>query len=231
MDINERLNQVGDKITEASQWLENVSLANDTVLPDNDGSAGYETIKEVLDAGNGSEKSKKLKKLLAAAAIAVKQAKKEVDAVEPTSLAASVDYGASRVHAAYDTQIGRKTIDQAVDGLIDRQAVYAVHVCDKAIGTLKTTAKTMADVVVYKGLDKVVDVVGNAVATVFPPARAAIPFVKTIVKAAKPVVRKVIHQGIDQLAEHAKNFMKKAVAMVKNLAVSVKNKIANFLFG
>lgn len=231
MDINERLNQVGDKINEASQWLENVALANNCVLPENDGSSGYESIKDALDAGNGSDKSKKLKKMLAAAAIAVKQAKKEVDAVEPVSLAASVDYGTSRVYAAYDTQIGRKTIDQAVDGLIDRQAVYAVHVCDKAIDTLKTTAKTMADVVVHKGLDRVVDVVGNAVATVYPPARAAIPFVKAIVNTAKPAIRKVLHNGIEQLADYAKDSMKQSVEKVKTLAVSVKNKITNFLFG
>lgn len=231
MDINERLNQVGDKIKDASQWLENISLSSESILPKEDGSVGYEAIKDSLDAGNGSEKSKKLKKMLAAAAIAVKQAKKEVNTVEPTSLAASVDYGASRVHAAYDTQIGRKTVDQVVDELIDRQAVYAVQVCDKAIDKLKTTAKTMADVVVYKGLDRVVDIVGNAVANVYPPARAAIPFVKTIVNAAKPTIRKVLHKGIDQLAEYSKNFMKKAVTKVKSLAVSVKNKIANALFG
>lgn len=229
MDLNTLLNQAGDKIIEANQLLGDLSLATGVEATDNN-DGGSDAIQEVLEAGNGSKKSQNLKKLLAAAAIAKELAQGKGANVDPESVAANVDAGTSKVHAAYDTQTGRKSADQAIEELLDRGAVYAVQISEKAIDTIAEKAHAVADIVVEKGLDKVVDVTINAIATKFPTVRKAAPYVKAVVNMAKPVIKKVVHTGIDILANVAKKAMKVAVGKAKTLAVKIGKKLSNALF-
>lgn len=229
MDLNILLNQAGDKIAEASQLLGDLAMATGVDANDNN-AGGSDAIQEVLEADNGSKKSQNLKKLLAAAAIAKELAQGKEANVDPVSVAANVDAGTSKVHAAYDTQTGKKTADQAIEEVLDRGAVYAVQISEMAIDYIAGKAHTMADVVVEKGLDKVVDVVINAIATKFPTVRTAAPYVKAVVNMAKPVIKKVVHAGIDILANVAKKAMKVAMGIAKTLAVKIGKKLSNALF-
>lgn len=229
MDLNTVLNQAGDKITEANQLIGDLTLSSEVDIQD-DNVGGSDVIQEVLDTGNGSKKSQNLKKLLAAAAIAKEFAEGKGAKVDPVSIAANVDSGTSKVHAAYDTQAGKKTVDQAFEDLLDRSAVYVVHIAEKAIDTLAVRAHTLADVVVEKGLDKVVDVTINAIATKFPTVRSAAPYVKNVVNMAKPTIKKVVHAGINTMAYAAKKTMKVTVKRAKTVAVKIGKKLSNKLF-
>lgn len=229
MDLNTVLNQAGDKITEANWLLGDLALSTGVDIQ-NDNAGGSDAIQEVLEAGNGSRKSQNLKKLLAAAAIAKEIAQGKGASVDPVSMAANVDAGASKVHAAYDSQTGKKTVDQAIEDLLDRSAVYVVHIAEKAIDTVATNAHLLAEVVVEKGLDKVVDVAISAIATKFPAVRSVAPYVKTVVNMAKPTIKKVVHAGIDTMAYSAKKAMKVAVERTKTIAVKIGKKLSNSLF-
>lgn len=230
MDWNELLNQAGDRITEAGQLIENISLAEDIDFGGNESIGGSDKITEVLEAGSGSKQSSNLKKILAAAAIAKEQAQGTAASIDATALAANIDNAATRVHAAYDVATGKKTAEEAVENILDRAAVYVVHISEEAIDKLTGTSKTLANVVVDKGLDRVVDIIGNAIAKKFPPARLAIPIVKTVVNAAKPAIRKVLHTGIDVLAGTAKTTIKSTISQAKSVITKVSKKAISKIF-
>lgn len=227
MDLNATLNWVGDKIYDANRLLSNVGLATDIPITEGETGEGSELIEEVLKTSFGSEKANKLKKLLAAASIADKALKGEP--IVPVTLAATTDRAVSQAQAAYRVENNEISAEQALDVLIDRSATYAVHAVKRAIDGLTEGAHMVADVVVNKGIDKVVDVVGIAASSVFPPAKFAVPYVKAVVDNAKPVVRNVVHKGINIVSHAARTAVKKAVSYVSTTAKTIGHNAMNFL--
>lgn len=227
MDISATLNWAGDKIVEANRLLGNTGLAIEIPSSEEVTGEGSELIEKVLKTDFGSDKANKLKKLLAAAAIAEKASIGEP--VAPVTVAATADRAVSQAQAAYKVENNEISAEQALDVLIDRSMTYAVHAAKRAIDGLTEGAHMVADVVVNKGIDKVVDVVGIAVSSVFPPARFAVPYVKAVVDNAKPVVRDVVHKGINIVSHAARTAVKKAVSYVSTTAKTIGHNAMNFL--
>lgn len=233
MELNTILNNAGELISNANKLLGNIAMANNsriTIFDEPTGS-GSDALRRILESGNGSQSSKNLKKILLAISIAREASHGKENTIDPEKLAQEVDFGVSQAHSSYDAQSGRKSAEQAVDELFDRLAVYTVNTCELAIDSFKGKAKTMADAVIEKGLDKLIDTVTNVLATKFPTVRAAAPYVHTVVNNAKPVIRKALHKGIDILAEEAKQVMNSTVNTAKNALATIGKKAIKVLFG
>ena len=228
MDLNATLNWVGDKIYDANRLLSNIGLATDIPIAEGETGEGPELIEEVLKTSFGSEKANKLKKLLAAASIADKALKGEP--IVPVTLAATTDRAVSQAQASYKVESGEISAEKALDVLIDRSATYAVHAAKKAIDGLTKDAHEVADVVVDKGIDYVVNTVEVTVATVFPPARFVIPYVKAVVDNAKPIVRDVIHKGINKVSKVAKTSVNKIISSAKTIEHKVVSKLKKIFY-
>lgn len=188
-----------------------------------------DAIQTALESGNGSKESQNLKKVLAAVSVSENQYQKKTTDTNPTSLAIKIDEGISRVQAAYDVGAGKKDIQDALDEQIDRKAVYLAQASENAIDRLTEKAKDLSDIVVDKGIDIVVEKIGDTIGKVFPPARAAVPFAKALIDNVKPEVKEVVHKGIDKISGLAKSVVKTGITKVKNFAKKTVSKILNWL--
>ena len=152
-------------------------------------------ISEYLNSDFGSHQEQKIKKMMAAAAIA------SGTEGSPEEVASQADASAVNIKTAYKVSTGELDVTESAEVLID-------------------SAAARLDTFIQENLDMnfIGETVVDAVAIAYPPAAQLKPYVKAVLKKVEPVVRKAISAGIKTVANYAKKTVRTISSKVKNLA-------------
>ena len=168
-DFVKRANPAMNKMTALQTLLSGKDLSKEEVPLIKE----FKTVQEFLNLPMGDKKEVVLKKAFATAVTIAKD--KGVLPFEVNSseqIASLVDDGLTRMKVAYQTATGKMDAYQAVDALVDRVAVRAVGIADRAalVPFVKASEKYIA-----------------------PVAKAAVRAgVAVVAKVAKPILKKAV---------------------------------------
>lgn len=155
-------------------------------------------ISEFLDSQFGSPEELEMKKLMVVAAVAAG------DESNPVDLASNVDASAVYSKTSYKVSAGDLDIIEATDIIIDH-----------GVARLDSIIQTNLD------MDIAGEIISETIASAFPPAKAAKPFIKVIIKKAEPLVRKCITEGLRSVASYAKQTVRNVTSQLKSFAKSL----------
>lgn len=175
--------------SEDLEWLSEEEL--EPAVPEEE----FKTIKEYLDSKMGSEEEAKAKKLMALSSVL------SGDESSPQELAAAIDEGVTETKIDYKVGMGDLDPLEAIELKIDR-----------------TAARLNAFLQEKYNSEVVGEVVSNAIAVAYPPAIAAKPFIKTLIRLAEPVIRKTIEVGVKAMASIAKAATRKVFNKFKQFS-------------
>lgn len=209
MEYNQNL--IGSKIVEAIGGLENIGTLLtesaletpvETIIPP----AIQEGLEEVLKTAFGDQQNLDMEKLIATGLAIAKEIgvlPAELPDFAPSTLASMANEVYTRVKVAFQTGEGMIDLTEATDILIDTAASRVIPmllpIVDKAIDT---------------GLPVVLEEACMALASVFPPAGAIVPYVPIVANLLKEPAKRLVHKGINMLKEGAKVLVKTAAPTI-----------------
>ena len=209
MEYNQNL--IGSMLVDAIGGLENIGTlltegAFDSPIETIFSPAVQEGLEEVLKTSFGDKLNLDMEKLIAAGIAIAKETgvlPEELPDFLPSSLAAMANEVYTRVKVAFQTGEGMIDLTDATDILIDAAASRVIPVLmpivDKAIDT---------------GLPIVLEEACMALAAVFPPVGAIVPYVPIVANFLKEPAKRLVHKGVNMLKEGAKVLVKTAAKTI-----------------
>lgn len=209
MEYNQNL--IGSMLVDAIGGLENIGTlltegAFDSPIETIFSPAVQEGLEEVLKTSFGDKQNLDIEKLIAAGLAIAKETgvlPVELPDCVPSTLAAMANEVYTRVKVAFQTGEGMIDLTEATDILIDTAASRVIPVLmpivDKAIDT---------------GLPIVLEEACMALAAVFPPVGAIVPYVPLVANFLKEPAKRLVHKGVNMLKEGAKVLVKTAAKTI-----------------
>lgn len=172
-------------------------------------------VKEFLDLPLNAPQEGKLKKIYSTAIVTALDKGTLPFTVEkdPVAIASTIDEGLTRIKVAYKIDQGDITFQEATDYIVDKVAARTIALSEK---------------IIEKGVPIVLDAACVALTTICPPAVAIVPIIKSSEKYITPVVKEVVHKGINELAEGAKTVIKKGIEIAKGKGRKIKKEILSW---
>ncbi len=204
-------NLIGSSLVDAIRGLENLGTlltesAFDSPIESIFSPAIQEGLEEVLKTSFGDKQNLDMEKLIAAGLAIAKETgvlPVELPDFVPSTLASMANEVYTRVKVAFQTGEGMIDLTEATDILIDTAASRVIPVLmpivDKAIDT---------------GLPIVLEEACIALASVFPPAGAIVPYVPMVANFLKEPTKRLVHKGVNMLKEGAKVLVKTAAPTI-----------------
>ena len=168
-------------------------------------------VKDYLESPMNSPQESSLKKIIATGVIIANESKL-LPFTLPTTIeetASMVDDALTRMKVAYKEQVGELDIHKAADSLIDRATVRATTMVERAVDV---------------GLPIVADKLAK-LASANPYTAPLAPVIEIAVPYVAEPVKKCICEGIRTVAKAAKPVVHKIIDVVKNKAVSSFQKL------
>lgn len=202
-----------------------VTLA-DEISPQN------EWLQPFLDSPINALNEAEYKKTMAIAVVKAMStgALPKMDAVGVASL---VDEGMTRLKTAYQIGAGRIDVYKATDILVDHAVTRAASVAEIAVDHAEEALQQAAPEAVSVAIDYAATAITAGLASVYPPAAAVEPFIRSAAEYIKPHAVKFVQKGITKVAESTRKFIRetapKAKKWLTNKAKGLLNKL-NKLF-
>jgi len=173
-------------------------------------------VKEFLDLPLNAPQEGKLKKIYSTAIVTALDKGTLPFKIEkdPVAIASTIDEGLTRIKVAHKIAQGDFTSQDAADYIVDKVAARAIAQTEK---------------IIEKGVPIVLDAACVALTTICPPAVAIVPIIKSSEKYITPVVKEVVHKGINELAEGAKTVIKKGIEIAKGKGRKIKKEILSWI--
>lgn len=209
MEYNQNL--IGSMLVDAIGGLENIGTlltegAFDSPIETIFSPAVQEGLEEVLKTSFGDQQNLDIEKLIAAGLAIAKETgvlPVELPDFVPSTLASMANEVYTRVKVAFQTGEGMIDLTEATDILIDTAASRVIPmllpIVDKAIDT---------------GLPVVLEEACMALAAVFPPAGAIVPYVPIAANFLKGPAKRLVHKGVHMLKDGAKVLVKTAAPTI-----------------
>lgn len=156
-------------------------------------------VKDYYDAPSGSPEEEKLKKAISAAVIIARDKGKPVPGLtdkNATEIAAHVDTALTYSKALYLIGEGKMDSYELVSHLVDKAAARIVPVLDNLIDKYAVPAATA---------------VVKAIAIVYPPAQAVLPYVKMAVPFIAQKTKALIHKSLPIVKKVTKNVLSQTI--------------------
>lgn len=205
-------NNLRDALAEGSNLIS--ALMPEDIVGETVVGNGSPSFQKFLDTTINSREETPMKKLFSAA-IAIADEKgvlpKGMDAQTAESIVSIADESLGRLKVAYQIATGQLDLNEAVDALVDRAAARVTVFLDRAIDV---------------GLPMLAEKACIAVAHVFPPAIALVPYVRIGSRLLAPKVKSYVHTGINKLTDVAKSHCRyianKSLAVIKKVSSKMK---------
>ncbi len=220
------------KFAEAASQIENAIRTNEAVkaviveasgiVTDDESGETRKSVQEFLDAPLGDKKEMAMKKAYAAAVALAKDRGLLPDIpAESSVIAAVVDEALGRVKVAYNVAVGKITLEDAFDYLVDLSAARAKSYVDYAFdsGLVREAVALGATRLAY-AIPYIGPVIG-------PVVQNCQPLIKSVVARVEKPAKAIIKTGINAVASVAKEVGHKAVKAVGSTVSKAWSKVTS----
>lgn len=179
-------------------------------------------MQEFLDASLTGDKDTAMKKLFAAGLVFANDKGVlpfELSDTSPEGIAAIVDDSLTRAKVAYKVATGEIPAEEVADCLIDNAAARVMALADNVLDNPEASIEAVCD----------------AISVAFPQVAEAVQMAKPIIKPfatrAAPKVKEAVHEGINKIAQYAKEAARPIIAKTREIGAKVKNRLLIAIFG